>query len=145
MVLITGPSRTADIEQILVRGVHGKQIPAVEILLNTSLIADQIKNDELDKIRESIEKSVSAGSQTFEQALYKLFKKQLITKEEALRNADSASNMSSLIDYSQTTKMKSYDEASQPESSPPPEQPAPAPSADFQGIKLNIELPDENK
>ena len=83
----------AVISQRLVRNVHGKQVPAVEILLNTTLIADQIKNDELDKIRESIEKSVSAGSQTFEQALYKLFKQGQITKEEAMRNADSASNL----------------------------------------------------
>ena len=66
----------AVISQRLIRSVNGKLLPAVEILLNTTLIADQIKNDELDKIRESIEKSVSAGSQTFEQALYKLFKKQ---------------------------------------------------------------------
>ena len=93
----------AVISQRLVRNVQGKQLPAVEILLNTSLIADQIKNDELDKIRESIEKSVSAGSQTFEQALYKLFKKGLITKEEAMRNADSASNLSSLVDFSERT------------------------------------------
>ncbi|MGA7750076.1 MAG: PilT/PilU family type 4a pilus ATPase, partial [Gallionella sp.] len=93
----------AVISQRLVRNVNGKQVPAVEILLNTTLIADQIKNDELDKIRESIEKSVSAGSQTFEQALYKLLKKGQITKEEALRNADSASNLASLVDFSERT------------------------------------------
>lgn len=126
----------AVISQRLVRGVHGKQIPAVEILLNTSLIADQIKNDELDKIRESIEKSVSAGSQTFEQALYKLFKKQLITKEEALRNADSASNLSSLVDFSERTdtqKVPVFGAA-------PPVQ-KPVPSADFGSIKLNLNDP----
>ena len=99
----------AVISQRLMRGTSGKQIPAVEILINTSHIAEQIKNDELDKIRESIEKSVSAGSQTFEQALYKLFKNGQITKEEALRNADSASNLSALIDFSQTSKVKAYD------------------------------------
>jgi len=93
----------AVISQRLVRNIHGKQVPAVEILLNTTLIADQIKNDELDKIRESIEKSVSSGSQTFEQALYKLFKRGIITKEEALRNADSASNLASLVDFSERT------------------------------------------
>jgi len=126
----------AVISQRLVRGVQGKQIPAVEILLNTSLIADQIKNDELDKIRESIEKSVSAGSQTFEQALYKLFKKQLITKEEALRNADSASNLSSLVDFSERTdtqKVPVFGSAPQPQK--------PARGADFGGIKLNLNDP----
>ena len=126
----------AVISQRLVRGVHGKQIPAVEILLNTSLIADQIKNDELDKIRESIEKSVSAGSQTFEQALYKLFKKQLITKEEALRNADSASNLSSLVDFSERTDTQKVPIFG---SAPPVQKPAP--NADFGSIKLNLNDP----
>ena len=99
----------AVISQRLVRNVQGKLIPAVEVLINTSLIADLIKNDEIEKIRDAIEQSVSPGSQTFEQALYKLFKKGQITKEEAMRNADSASNLSALIDYSQTSKMKAYD------------------------------------
>jgi twitching motility protein PilU len=128
----------AVISQRLVRGVHGKQIPAVEILLNTSLIADQIKNDELDKIRESIEKSVSAGSQTFEQALYKLFKKQLITKEEALRNADSASNLSSLVDFSERTDTQKVPAFG---STPPSTPKNPTPSADFGSIKLDLNDP----
>jgi twitching motility protein PilU len=126
----------AVISQRLVRNVQGKQMPAVEILLNTSLIADQIKNDELDKIRESIEKSVSAGSQTFEQALYKLFKKGQITKEEAMRNADSASNLSSLVDFAERTntnlKVPAYDSSQEAKKSPP---------ADFGGIKLNLNDP----
>jgi twitching motility protein PilU len=124
----------AVISQRLVRGVNGKQIPAVEILLNTTLIADQIKNDELDKIRESIEKSVSFGSQTFEQALYKLFKKGLISKEEALRNADSASNLSSLVDFSERTDTRKV-----PIFSPTDAQMSS--SADFNSIKLNLNDP----
>ena len=121
----------AVISQRLVSNVDGKQVPAVEILLNTTLIADQIKNDELDKIRESIEKSVSAGSQTFEQALYKLFKRGLITKEEALRNADSASNLASLVDFSERTntqKVPVFD----------PNQVANKPNSDIGSIKLNL-------
>lgn len=93
-------SLRAVISQRLVPNVHGTLIPAVEVLLNTTLIAELIKNDELDKIRDAIDQSVSSGSQTFEQALYKLYKNDEITKEDALRNADSASNLSSLISYS---------------------------------------------
>ncbi|MEQ1526844.1 MAG: PilT/PilU family type 4a pilus ATPase [Gallionella sp.] len=93
----------AVISQRLVRTGDGKQMPVVEILLNTSLIADMIKNDEVDKIKNAIEQSVSAGSQTFEQALYKLFKAGKITKDEAMRNADSASNLAALIDFSERT------------------------------------------
>ncbi len=119
----------AVISQRLVRNVQGKQVPAVEVLLNSALIADLIKNDQIDKIREAIEQSVSQGSQTFEQALYKLYKAGEITKEEALLNADSASNLSSLIDFSQTSKHPAMT----------PEQAAPAtPAANFDGIKLNI-------
>ncbi len=127
----------AVISQRLIRTTQGKLVPAVEILLNSSLIADLIKNDQIEKIREAIEQSVSQGSQTFERALYKLFKAGLITREEALRNADSASNLSSLIDYSQTSKVKAYD--------PNEKQAAQAkPAADFDAIKLNIEVPDSN-
>jgi len=129
----------AVISQRLIRNSQGMLVPAVEILLNSALIADLIKNDQIEKIREAIEQSVSQGSQTFERALYKLYKSGQITKEEALRNADSASNLSSLIDYSQTSKVKAFDaDTNQPV--------APAkPSADFDGIKLNIEMPDAEK
>src|SRR4030067_2397527 len=87
----------AVVSQRLVRNVQGKQVPAVEILLNTSLIADLIKNDDIDNIRDAIEKRESPGTQTFEQALYKLFRDKQITKEEAMHNADSASNLAALI------------------------------------------------
>lgn len=130
----------AVISQRLVRGLNGKLVPAVETLLNTSLIADLIKNDEIDKIRDAIGQSVSPGSQTFEQALVKLFKSGIISKEEALRNADSASNISSLIDYSQTTKMKVFD----PNAPKPDEKPA-APPSDFGNITLNIDIPDAGR
>ena len=130
----------AVISQRLVRNAQGKQIPAVEVLLNSALIADLIKNDQIEKVREAIEQSVSHGSQTFEQALYKLYKSGQITKEEALKNADSASNLSSLIDYSVTSKVKAFDPDAQPA---PANAPAMAP-ASFEGIKLNIEVPGSN-
>jgi twitching motility protein PilU len=125
----------AVISQRLVRNVHGKLIPAVEVLINSSLIADLIKNGEVEKIRDAIEQSVSPGSQTFEQALYQLYKKGQITKEEALRNADSASNLSAMIDYSETSKMKAYNPNDPANLSPI----AKSQSVDFGAIKLNID------
>jgi twitching motility protein PilU len=125
----------AVISQRLIRNAQGKLMPAVEVLLNSSLIAELIKSDQIDQIRDAIEQSVSPGSQTFEQALYKLFKAGYISKEEALHNADSASNLSSLIDYSQTSKVKAYDpNANQTGKSAPPQ-------VKFDDIKLNIESP----
>lgn len=101
----------AVISQRLVRGKNGGLVPAVEVLLNTSLIADLIKNGEIDKIRDAIEQSVSPGSQTFEQALYKLYKSGQISREEAMKHADSASNLASQLDYSETSKLKAFDPA----------------------------------
>jgi len=127
----------AVISQRLMRGTSGKLIPAVEILINTSHIAELIKNDEIDRIRDAIDQSVSAGSQTFEQALYKLFKSGQISKEEAMRNADSSSNLSALIDFSQTSKVKVYDPNA------PHAMPSTASSAaDFGSITLNIDAYD---
>ncbi len=122
----------AVISQRLIRNVQGNQVPAVEVLLNSALIADLIKNDQIEKIREAIEQSVSQGSQTFEQALYKLFKSGEITKEEALLNADSASNLASLIDYSQTSKVKAFNPNENPPAAPS------APAVKFDGITLNL-------
>jgi twitching motility protein PilU len=126
----------AVISQRLVRGTTGKLVPAVEVLINTSHVAELIKNDEVDRIREAIEQSVSPGSQTFEQALYKLFKSGQISKEEAMKNADSASNLSALIDFSQTAKVKVYDPNAPHDISTAS---ASATATDFGSITLNLD------
>lgn len=126
----------AVISQRLIRGSNGKLIPAVEILINTTHIAELIKNDKIDSIRDAIESSVSAGSQTFEQALYRLFKNGMISKEEAMRNADSASNLSALIDFSQTVKVKAYDPNSPLATSTASNSSS---AADFGSITLNLD------
>jgi twitching motility protein PilU len=126
----------AVISQRLVRTVQGKLTPAVEILLNTSMIAELIKNDEIEKIREAIEKSMSAGSQTFERALYKLFKSGQISRDEAMRNADSASNLATLVDFSERTssmKVPAFNSTSEVSAKPPQQ------SADFSDIKIDID------
>ena len=87
----------AVISQRLVRTKTGARIPAVEILLNTRNISELIEKGEISEIKEALEKSLAPGSQTFEQALFKLFMDGRITQEEALSNADSASNMLWLI------------------------------------------------
>jgi twitching motility protein PilU len=81
----------------LVRIKTGARVPAVEILLNTRNISELIEKGDISEIKEALEKSLAPGSQTFEQALFKLFMDGKITQEEALANADSASNMLWLI------------------------------------------------
>ncbi len=129
----------AVISQRLLRNAKGRLMPAVEVMINTAFIADLIKSDQIDGIKDAINQSVSPGSQTFEQALYKLFKNGDITREEAMRNADSASNLSSLIDFSQTSKMKAYDP-----NAPHAGQTATlaAKAADFGSITLNLDAND---
>ncbi|MBV9362211.1 MAG: PilT/PilU family type 4a pilus ATPase [Betaproteobacteria bacterium] len=85
------------ISQRLVRTKDGKRVAAVEVLLNTRHVAELIEKGEINEIKDALEKSMSPGSQTFEQALFKLFMDGKITQEEAMANADSATNMLWLI------------------------------------------------
>src|SRR2546423_1301796 len=85
------------ISQRLVRTKSGTRVAAVEVLLNTRHISELIEKGEINEIKEALEKSMSPGSQTFEQALFKLFMDGRITQEEAMANADSATNMLWLI------------------------------------------------
>jgi len=90
-------SLKAVISQRLVRGVNGKRVPAMEILVNSPYVAELIKSGETDKIKEAMEQSLTPGSQTFEQALFALYREGKISLDEALANADSRTNLSWLI------------------------------------------------
>lgn len=85
------------ISQRLVRDINNRLIPAVEILLNTKHIAELIKNGGTDEIKEAMEKSLSPGCQTFEQALFKLYDEDRISLDEALTHSDSPTNLSWII------------------------------------------------
>jgi twitching motility protein PilU len=87
----------AVISQRLVRTKTGARVAATEVLLNTRNISELIEKGEISEIKEALEKSLAPGSQTFEQALFKLFMDGKITQDEAMANADSASNMLWLI------------------------------------------------
>lgn len=89
------------ISQRLVKKPDGKRIPAVEILLNTRHIQELIEKGEVNAIKEAMEQSLAPGSQTFEQDLFRLYRENAITLEEALANADSPTNLSWLINNSQ--------------------------------------------
>jgi twitching motility protein PilU len=83
----------AIVSQRLVRNRDGEQQPAVEILLNTTLIADLIKNGEFAQIKEAMEQSLYPGSQTFEQALCRLYLDGVIAYDEAMTASDSPTNL----------------------------------------------------
>jgi len=66
---------------------------AMEVLVTTPRIRDQIHKGEVAAIKQSMEESTQEGCQTFDQSLYTLWKEEVITLEEALRNAESANNL----------------------------------------------------
>ncbi len=69
------------------------RIPAVEIMLNSPLISDLIFKGEVHEIREVMKRSREQGMQTFDQALFELHERELISYEDALRNADSVNDL----------------------------------------------------
>src|ERR687895_1396439 len=97
LLLDLSAALAAVISQRLVRTKTGARAAAVEVLLNTRHVAELIEKGDISEIKEALEKSLAPGSQTFEQALFKLFMDGRITQEEALANADSSSNMLWLI------------------------------------------------
>ncbi len=85
------------VSQRLIRARSGGRVPAVEVLLNTRHVAELIEKGEINGIKEAMEKSLSPGSQTFEQALYRMIREERISEEEALSHADSPTNLLWLI------------------------------------------------
>jgi twitching motility protein PilU len=73
-------------------------------MVNTRYISDLIEKGEIGQIKEAMEKSLSPGSQSFEQSLLKLVQDGLISQDEALANADSATNLLWLINNGPDSK-----------------------------------------
>ena len=83
----------AFISQRLIPTIDGKRCVAIEILLGTPRVCDLIKNGKVDEIKEVMLKSENQGMQTFDTALYRHYAAGRISKEEALKNADSKNNL----------------------------------------------------
>lgn len=94
----------AVVSQRLVATVDQGRRAAVEVLLNTKHISELIEQGEISQIKDAIEKSMSPGSQTFEQALMQLIQDGVITQDEGLANADSATNLYWLLNNAQPGK-----------------------------------------
>jgi twitching motility protein PilU len=83
----------AFVSQRLVPKKGGGRCAAIEILLNSPLVADLILKGETNMIKEAMAKSVELGMQTFDQALFTLCEEGRITEDDALRNADSMNEL----------------------------------------------------
>jgi twitching motility protein PilU len=139
LLLDLSAALAAVISQRLVRTRTGARVPAVEVLLNTRHIAELIERGEINEIKEALEKSMSPGSQTFEQALFKLFMEKRITQDEAMANADSATNMLWLINQAMAGEISSQ---SMPVPPPQPDEksgePLSAAPASFGSFKIDM-------
>ena len=88
----------AIVAQQLVPVAHGEgRVAAIEILLNSPYVSDLIMKNEIGLLKEAMMKGKEMGMQTFDMALYDLFKKGRITEEQALYNAESKNDVRLMI------------------------------------------------
>jgi twitching motility protein PilU len=81
------------IAQRLVRKEGGGRCAAIEIMINSPLIADLIFKGEVHEMKAVMARSNEQGMVTFDQYLFKLFEEGMISYEEAIRNADSQNEL----------------------------------------------------
>lgn len=83
----------AIVAQRLLQTPQGKRVAAVEVLVNTPFVAELIREDKVGEIKEAMQKGSKDGMQTFDQALYRLYKEGKVELEEALSKADSRADL----------------------------------------------------
>jgi twitching motility protein PilU len=88
------------VSQRLVRSKEGKRVAAVEVMLNTPHIAELILKGDISNVKEAFKDTKEPGMQSFDQALFDLYRKGEIGMEEALSNADSRANLEAKINFS---------------------------------------------
>jgi twitching motility protein PilU len=97
----------AIVAQQLLPTVDGKgRRAAIEVMINTPLIQDHIRKGQVHEIKEVIKKSTNLGMQTFDQALFELYRDGVITYEAALAHADSANDLRLMIKLDAETRGK---------------------------------------
>ncbi|MDO9161780.1 MAG: PilT/PilU family type 4a pilus ATPase [Methylococcaceae bacterium] len=84
-------------QQLIKREDEKGRYPAIEILINTPLAKDYIRKGEIHKLKELMKDSREQGMQTFDQALYDLYKANKISEKDALNSADSQNEVRLMI------------------------------------------------
>lgn len=83
----------AIVSQRLLRTTTGSRTPAVEVMLNTKLISEQIEKGDFSSIKDALEKAMAEGSQSFEQDIARLITDGVVDRKEGLANSDSPTNL----------------------------------------------------
>lgn len=94
-------------QQLIPRIDKPGRIPAVEVLVNTPIIAERIRAGEIDTIKEFMTKLTEQGMQTLDQSLFKLYTEGKISYESALQYADSENEVRLMIKLSKGSKFGS--------------------------------------
>jgi twitching motility protein PilU len=99
------------VSQRLIPKKEGRgRVPALEILLNSPFTAELISKGDIPQIKEIMKNSNEMGMQTFDQSLFELFEKDKITYKDALRNADSVTDLKLLINLKSNNPDKPKDD-----------------------------------
>jgi twitching motility protein PilU len=141
-----GNNLKAFVSQRLVKTVDGKRRAAVEVLLGTPTIRDQIKRNDFSEIKETMEKSKNLGMQTFDMALIDLVHEGSIDEEEAVKNADSANNVRLKLKLHRENPANAAAQvAAASQAAPAPAAPKPAADVANWGMELKLEeIEEEN-
>jgi twitching motility protein PilU len=90
---------SAVIAQRLILGTDGRRVAAVEVLINTPHIAELISNGDIGGIKQAIRETTQGDIQSFDVALYRLYKAGRIDLERALAYADSSVDLEARINF----------------------------------------------
>ena len=122
------------VSQRLLQNTSGGRVPAVEVLYNSQLVSEMITRGDFNEVKEALQKSMSQGSQTFEQDIARLIRSGLVTREEGLRYADSPTDLmwrlenDTTIPIKQAAKSEEHDDV-----------------ATFTEITLNVDPDEESR
>ncbi len=124
----------AIVSQRLVKTGGGGRAPAIEILLGSSRVRDLIKKGEVEALKEAMLNGSTEGMQTFDQALFDLYTRKVISLQETLENADSVTDLKLRIKLAETGQGADIDETGGIELLADEPEPAEAPA---EGLSLN--------
>lgn len=80
-------------QRLIQRSDRGGRVAALEVLAATPRVRELVKRGDIGSIRQAIQAGIQEGMQTFDQALHNLYRRELISYDDALANADSPNDL----------------------------------------------------
>lgn len=108
----------AIVSQRLLRTTTGGRVPAVEVMLNTTLVSEMITKGDFIGVKEAMEKSMADGGQTFEHDIARLIMEGTVDRKEGLANSDSPTNLMWRLQNDFSARAKPVDLADDPDDQP---------------------------